>query len=190
MLIGPSGAGKTRLALEAVRRAMPLDVEVVSGACEPVDLEDVHAASARAGALHPFRPLLRLVADRCVAEGPETSARLVGALGPAGFSLYDLIDATTLSQMLGAGDCGALIVLCRGELCSLGSPSGQMPLELEKATPFLRDLLRGGLLWGVIPLTLFSNFLAILTYSLDCTKFIRFSIKCWMTSSIPSDILA
>jgi len=67
---------------------------------------------------------------------------LVGALGPAGFSLYDLIDATALSQMLGAGDCGALIVLCRGELCSLGSPSLRMPLDLEKATPFLRDLLR------------------------------------------------
>jgi hypothetical protein len=65
---------------------------------------------------------------------------LIGALGPAGASLYDLIDAETLSQMMGAGDCGASIVTCRGELCSLCSLSPRMPLDLERAIPFIRDL--------------------------------------------------
>ncbi len=63
-----------------------------------------------------------------------------GALGPAGLSLYDLMDASTLSQMLGAGDCGASIILCRGEHCSLSSASPQMPLDLEKAIPFVRNI--------------------------------------------------
>jgi hypothetical protein len=66
---------------------------------------------------------------------------LVGAMGPAGASLYDLIDADRLSRMLGAGDCGAFIILCRGDLCSMSSPSHQMPLDLDKAVPFIRDLI-------------------------------------------------
>lgn len=66
---------------------------------------------------------------------------LVGAMGPAGASLYDLIDADQMSRMLGAGDCGAFIILCRGELCSTSSPSHQMPLDLDKAVAFIRDLI-------------------------------------------------
>lgn len=65
---------------------------------------------------------------------------LIGALGPAGASLYDLIGAETLSRFLGAGDCGASIVHCRGELCSMSSLDPRMPLDLEKTIPFLRDL--------------------------------------------------
>lgn len=67
---------------------------------------------------------------------------LIGALGPAGASLYDLIDAETLNRLLVAGDCGAAIVHCRGELCSLSSVDPRMPLDLERIIPFLRDLVR------------------------------------------------
>jgi hypothetical protein len=66
---------------------------------------------------------------------------LVGAMGPAGASLYDLIDTDRLSRMLGAGDCGAFIILCRGDLCSMSSPSHQMPMDLDKAVPFIRDMI-------------------------------------------------
>ena len=67
----------------AATRAASYGLEVAFGACEPLDLEHMHRPTARAAALHPFRPLLRHVADRCRAEGPETTARLLGELGRA-----------------------------------------------------------------------------------------------------------
>jgi hypothetical protein len=65
---------------------------------------------------------------------------LIGALGPAGASLYDLIDNSTLSLLQNVGDCGALIVICRGEWCSLSSPSARMPFDLDRIWPVIRQL--------------------------------------------------
>ena len=57
---------------------------------------------------------------------------LIGALGPSGTSFYDLIDAATLSALQHVGDHGALVVICRGEWCSLGAPTPGTPLDVDK----------------------------------------------------------
>ena len=64
----------------------------------------------------------------------------IGALGPEGNTLYDLTDNATLSLVQNVGDCGALILMCRGEWCSLSSPSAQMPFDLDKIWPVVREL--------------------------------------------------
>lgn len=77
-LVGESGAGKTRLAGEiATRAAQTHDVRVVTGECEPVAVGGgVHAAP-----LHPLRPLLRAIADRCREGGRAEADRLLGPDG-------------------------------------------------------------------------------------------------------------
>jgi hypothetical protein len=64
---------------------------------------------------------------------PDLSGtNVIGALGPAGTSLFDLIDMGSLRTLEGAGDCGATTVMCRGEWCSLVSGSSRMRLDVEK----------------------------------------------------------
>jgi hypothetical protein len=65
---------------------------------------------------------------------------LIGVLGPSGASLYDLIDPATLSALQQVGDHGALVVMCRGEWCSLAAPSPRMPLDLDKLWPLVSGL--------------------------------------------------
>jgi hypothetical protein len=65
---------------------------------------------------------------------------LIGALGPSGASLYDLIDPATLSAFQQVGDHGALVVMCRGEWCSLAAASLRMPLDLDKLWPLVSGL--------------------------------------------------
>jgi hypothetical protein len=65
---------------------------------------------------------------------------LIGVLGPAGTSLYDLFDTRTLPLVQKVGDAGALSVMCRGEWCSLSSPSARMPLDLDRIVPIIREL--------------------------------------------------
>ncbi|MFQ5792884.1 MAG: hypothetical protein ACE5JI_20640 [Acidobacteriota bacterium] len=67
-------------------------------------------------------------------------SNVIGVLGPAGVSLYNLVDAGTLARMQQVGDCGAPIVTCRGEWCSLTSPGFRMPLNLDKMWAVIRDL--------------------------------------------------
>jgi len=75
VLVGESGAGKTRLAGEiATRAAGSWDLRVITGECEPVAVaEDVRGAP-----LHPLRPLLRAIADRCREGGRVEADRLLG----------------------------------------------------------------------------------------------------------------
>ena len=68
---GESGMGKTRLALEAVRRAMDRQTAVVTGTCPE-----------RGTALAAFRAVFQAVADRCREGGDGLSARLLGQRGP------------------------------------------------------------------------------------------------------------
>lgn len=78
VLIGESGAGKTRLAGEiATRAATAGDLRVLTGECEPVAV----GSDVRAAPLHPLRPLLRAIADRCREGGRAEAERLLGADG-------------------------------------------------------------------------------------------------------------
>lgn len=78
VLVGESGAGKTRLAGEiATRAAGNWDLRVITGECEPVAIGD----DVRGAPLHPLRPLLRAIADRCREGGPAEAERLLGVDG-------------------------------------------------------------------------------------------------------------
>ncbi len=68
LIEGVAGAGKTSLANALIGAVADEDVAVVTGACE----------AAQGLPLHPFAPFLRHVADRCVAEGEESIAVLLG----------------------------------------------------------------------------------------------------------------
>ncbi|MBP6632616.1 MAG: protein kinase [Kofleriaceae bacterium] len=79
-LVGESGVGKTRLAAAIATAAVERDLTVITG--EAVHLAGVAAGEpdeVRAGPLHPLRPLLRVLADRCREGGRAESTRLLGA---------------------------------------------------------------------------------------------------------------
>ncbi|HYO52703.1 serine/threonine-protein kinase PknK [Archangium sp.] len=79
---GGSGVGKTRLAMEMAREAVFSELTVVTGECIPLGLSGTHVDTAtRASPLHPFRPLLAMVADRCRAWGEKQTARILGPRG-------------------------------------------------------------------------------------------------------------
>lgn len=66
---GQSGVGKTRLATDLAQQATMRGARVVVGRCQQVRGEG--AALAVSAPLHPFRPVLQLVADRCRRGGEE-----------------------------------------------------------------------------------------------------------------------
>ncbi|QRN96806.1 protein kinase [Archangium violaceum] len=79
---GGSGVGKTRLAMELAREAVFSELTVVTGECIPLGLSGTQVdATTRASPLHPFRPLLTLVADRCRAWGEAETERILGRWG-------------------------------------------------------------------------------------------------------------
>ncbi|WP_164017879.1 serine/threonine-protein kinase PknK [Pyxidicoccus trucidator] len=78
---GGSGTGKTRLVMEMARRALRKGLMVVTGECIPLGLSGTAVDDrTRASPLHPFRPLLVRVADRCREEGWE-AGQLLGTWG-------------------------------------------------------------------------------------------------------------
>ncbi|WP_437590607.1 serine/threonine-protein kinase [Sorangium sp. So ce1000] len=78
---GESGVGKTRLAVEAAHQAALIRMAVVTGACAAVSAEGEREGAVKAAPLHPFRPLLLAVADRCNELGPGGYDALLGARG-------------------------------------------------------------------------------------------------------------
>ncbi|WP_437968379.1 AAA family ATPase [Sorangium sp. So ce260] len=78
---GESGVGKTRLAVEAVHQAALVHMAVVTGACAAVSAEGEREGAVKAAPLHPFRPLLLAVADRCNELGPGGYDALLGPRG-------------------------------------------------------------------------------------------------------------
>ncbi|SMH62700.1 serine/threonine-protein kinase [Azospirillum agricola] len=82
LIAGESGAGKTRLAMEAGLLARRAGLEVVSGSCSPTVAEGEEGRYAQGAPLHVFRPLMDLLADRCVEGGADLQARLLGDHGP------------------------------------------------------------------------------------------------------------
>ncbi len=66
---------------------------------------------------------------------------VVGALGAPGASLYDLVDARTLSVVQGLGDAGGMFVQCRDAWCSVAGASVQIPFRVEELVARIRPLL-------------------------------------------------
>ncbi|QSQ18991.1 AAA family ATPase [Pyxidicoccus parkwayensis] len=79
LLRGESGVGKTRVAMEAARRAAQQGLTVCTGQCAAVSTEG--EAGMPAAPLHPFRPLLRMIADRCREGGGALAERMLGPHG-------------------------------------------------------------------------------------------------------------
>lgn len=77
---GQSGVGKTRLATDLAQQATMRGARVVVGRCQQVRGEG--AALAHAAPLHPFRPVLQLIADRCRRGGRDDTRRLLGDRRP------------------------------------------------------------------------------------------------------------
>ena len=77
---GESGCGKTTFANEVTRQLGLSGVRVIGGECLPLAGEST-SMNAPEAPLHPFRPFLRAVADRCRAGGPEAANRLLGPWG-------------------------------------------------------------------------------------------------------------
>ena len=66
---------------------------------------------------------------------------LVGALGPTGAGLYDLVSAGTLSVVQGLGDAGGMVVRFRGDWCSVAGTGAPIPFRLEELVARLQPLL-------------------------------------------------
>ena len=95
LLKGPSGIGKTRLAVAASRAADDRGVTVVTGECvAPRGEGDVGG-----GSLQPFAGLFAYVADRCRERGPTETQRLLGSqtavLVPFAAELREIPGAST-----------------------------------------------------------------------------------------------
>lgn len=65
---------------------------------------------------------------------------LIGALGPAHRSLYDLIDVEILAALESVGDLGILVVTCRGEWCTLATSTIRMNLDVGRLWPIVQKL--------------------------------------------------
>jgi tetratricopeptide (TPR) repeat protein len=91
LLRGESGIGKTYVALAAARDAAKQGFSVITGACTSVATSWEAAAPESAGSLglggtpdarlHPFRPFLQAVIDRCIIHGPEIALALLDDRG-------------------------------------------------------------------------------------------------------------
>jgi hypothetical protein len=66
---------------------------------------------------------------------------LIGALGPAHRSLYDLIDADALDVLEPVGDFGALVVICRDDGCSVASSTTRTNFDLARLWPIVERLM-------------------------------------------------
>lgn len=67
-------------------------------------------------------------------------SNLIGALGPANASLYELIDSKSLAAMQQVGDLGVVVVTCRGEWCSFANASTRMAFDLDGLWSVIRQL--------------------------------------------------
>lgn len=76
---GESGAGKTRLVMEAARIAVRRSMRVVTAECVPI--EGTADAAMHDAPLHPLRPVLRAIADYCRIEGSAVTERILGRRG-------------------------------------------------------------------------------------------------------------
>lgn len=66
---------------------------------------------------------------------------VVGALGPPGATLYDLVDAPVLSVVQGLGDAGGIFVRFRDGWCTVAGAGAQIPFRLDELVARVRPLL-------------------------------------------------
>jgi serine/threonine protein kinase/tetratricopeptide (TPR) repeat protein len=76
VLGGESGVGKTRLAMELTRVLPSSRMQIVMSQVSAVPLDA--AGATRTSPLHPLRPFLRALADRCQEGGEEATEQLLG----------------------------------------------------------------------------------------------------------------
>lgn len=69
------------------------------------------------------------------------NTNLLGAMGPAGARLYDLVDASTLSVVQRLGDAGGMFVVFRDGWCAVGSGGKGVPFRLGELLSHIRPLL-------------------------------------------------
>jgi hypothetical protein len=65
---------------------------------------------------------------------------LLGALGPAGSSLYDLVEARILSAVQGIGDSGGWTIRLRDEWCTVEAGHWQVPFRVDEIVARMRPL--------------------------------------------------
>lgn len=70
----------------------------------------------------------------------QKRGNLIGALGPAHRSLYDLVDVEVLAALEPVGDFGIQVVTCRDEWCTLANSSIRMSLDLGHLWPLVQRL--------------------------------------------------
>ncbi|MGD0678381.1 MAG: protein kinase [Polyangiaceae bacterium] len=86
VLLGESGVGKTRVAMEMTRLTPSSMMQTITSDTSP--LSAAAATSISRAPLHSLRPVLRAVAHRCQLGGPEVTERLLG-LGLPVLSRYE-----------------------------------------------------------------------------------------------------
>lgn len=69
------------------------------------------------------------------------NTNLLGALGPSGARLYDLVDTGTLSAVQRLGDAGAMSILFRDEWCAVGSGGKGPSFRVGELLSHIRPLL-------------------------------------------------
>jgi hypothetical protein len=69
------------------------------------------------------------------------NSNLLGALGPRGARLYDLVDAGTLAVVQRLGDVGGMWILMRDGWCAVASGGKETPFRLSELLSHLRPLL-------------------------------------------------
>jgi eukaryotic-like serine/threonine-protein kinase len=155
---GESGAGKTRLAMEAARDATLHDLTVVTGECLALSVAGADGGAAIGAApLYPLRSLLLAIADRCREGAPEVErllgpeAKVLAAYEPSLADLPELRDRPD-PPALPAGAARARVL--RALAAALFALAEQAPLLLvlddlqwadELSLSFLQELSPGDL---------------------------------------------
>jgi hypothetical protein len=68
------------------------------------------------------------------------SGSIIGAFGPPGAALMDLIDMQTFDRIKALGERGVSTITCRGDWCSFSAASARTVLDVKELISLLREL--------------------------------------------------